>query len=253
MSVYQSLIQAYKDRKAGYWVLIDPDKLTLKKIPNFMSKLKESAVDVVLIGGSLILNSNFEQFVEQIKKYADDIPVILFPGSVYQVTPAADALLFLSIISGREAQHLIGSQVLAAPLVYRSRLEAISTAYMLIDCGRQTTAQFMSGTMPIPRNKPEIVVAHALAAQYLGFKLIYLEGGSGADLSVPEETISAVSNIVDIPLIVGGGITSPEDAAAKIAAGASFVVTGNILEKSSGENLMQKFSAAIHRSESYGY
>jgi len=226
--------------------LLDPDKLPIEKIPGFMDQLVKSKVDAILIGGSLILNSDFEYFVGEVKKYSNKIPVILFPGSVHQVTPKADALLFLSVVSGRQAQNLIGNQVLAAPLVYRSGIEAIATAYMLIDSGRQTAAQFMSGSMPLPRNKPELVVAHALAAQYLGFKLIYLEGGSGADLSVPDEIISAVRKTVDIPIIVGGGITSPEVAAEKVAAGATFVVTGNVLEKSDDDELIQKFALAVH-------
>jgi putative glycerol-1-phosphate prenyltransferase len=246
MSVHDSLIKIYKNKKAGYWVLIDPDKLSVEKIPGFIDQLHKSNVDAILIGGSLILNSDFEYFVGEVKKYSENIPVILFPGSVHQVTPKADALLFLSVISGRQAHNLIGNQVLAAPLVYKSGIEAIATAYMLIDSGRQTAAQFMSGSMPLPRNKPDLVVAHALAAQYLGFKLIYLEGGSGADLSVPEDTISAVRKTINIPLIVGGGITSPDIASAKVAAGASFVVTGNVLEKSEDINLVQKIASAVH-------
>ena len=246
MSVYDSLIKIYKNKKAGYWVLLDPDKLPVEKIPGFIDQLQKSKVDTILIGGSLILNSDFEYFVGEVKKQSDKIPVVLFPGSVHQVTPKADALLFLSVISGRQAQNLIGNQVLAAPLVYRSGIEAIATAYMLIDSGCQTAAQFMSGSMPLPRNKPELAVAHALAAQYLGFKLIYLEGGSGADLSVPEEIIAAVRKTVDIPIIVGGGITSPEVASSKVAAGATFVVTGNVLEKSDDPELIRKFAEAVH-------
>jgi putative glycerol-1-phosphate prenyltransferase len=246
MSVYESLRKFYNNQKAGYWVLLDPDKLPVEKIPGFIDQLLKSKVDAILIGGSLILNSDFEYFVGEVKKYSEHIPIILFPGSVHQVTPKADALLFLSVVSGRQAQNLIGNQVLAAPLVHRSGIEAIATAYMLIDSGCQTAAQFMSGSMPLPRNKPELVVAHALAAKYLGFKLIYLEGGSGADLSVPEEIISAVRKTVDIPIIVGGGITSPDIAAKKVTAGATFVVTGNVLEKSDDAELIGKFATAVH-------
>jgi putative glycerol-1-phosphate prenyltransferase len=246
MSVYQSLKAIYENQSAGYWVLIDPDKLSITDIPLFVQRLNDAAVDAILIGGSLISNSDFEQFVMEVKDHAGRMPVIIFPGSIYQVSPKADALLFLSLISGREAQHLIGSQVLAAPLVHRCGIEAIATAYMLIDSGRQTAAQFMSATLPLPRNKPEIAVAHALAAQYLGFKLIYLEGGSGAEYAVPDEMITAISKAVDIPLIVGGGILSPQDAAAKVAAGASFIVTGNVLEYSDQENLMNQFASAVH-------
>jgi phosphoglycerol geranylgeranyltransferase len=246
MSVHEKLIKFYDNQRAGYWVLLDPDKLSIQGISDFIDSLVKSNVDAILIGGSLILNSDFEHFVGEVKKYSQEIPVILFPGSVHQVTPKADALLFLSVISGRQAQNLIGNQVLAAPLVYRSGIEAISTGYMLIDSGNQTAAQFMSGSMPLPRNKPDLVVAHALAAHYLGFKLIYLEGGSGAELSVPDEIISAVRKTVNLPIIVGGGITSPEVAAAKVAAGATFVVTGNVLEKSGDAELIQKFASAVH-------
>jgi putative glycerol-1-phosphate prenyltransferase len=172
--------------------------------------------------------------------------VILFPGSVHQITPDADALLFLSLISGREPQHLIGSQVLAAPLIYRSGLEAISTAYMLIDSGRQTSAHFMSGTTPLPRNKPDIVTAHVLAAHYFGFKLVYLEGGSGSDMPVPDEIISAAAHVSNMPIIVGGGIRNPEVAHAKVTAGASFIVTGNILETTNDDHLMRDIAAAVH-------
>jgi putative glycerol-1-phosphate prenyltransferase len=247
MTVYASLLQIYKNNQAGYWVLIDPDDLAVDKIPQFINHIKNGEVDAFLIGGSLILNSEFESYVCEIKKFAGSIPVILFPGSVFQITPSADALLYLSIVSGREAQYLIGNQVLAAPLVYRTKLEAISTAYMLIDSGSQTSAQFMSGTIPLPRNKPDIVVAHALAAQYLGFKLIYLEGGSGAEFSVPNEIISAVRKSTNLPIIVGGGINNPEQAAAKVEAGATFVVTGNVIEKSDDKELIRRFAQAIHR------
>jgi putative glycerol-1-phosphate prenyltransferase len=203
-------------------------------------------VDGFLVGGSLILSSDFNLFVAELKKHSNKIPVILFPGSVHQITPDADALLFLSLISGREAQHLIGSQVLAAPLIYRSGIEAISTAYMLIDSGRQTSAHFMSGTTPLPRNKPDIVMAHVLAAHYLGFKLIYLEGGSGSDLTVPDEIIVAAKKVTDIPLIVGGGIKTPDEARAKVDAGASFIVTGNIIESTDNNNLMLEIATAVH-------
>jgi putative glycerol-1-phosphate prenyltransferase len=248
MSVYEFLLTTYKSKKSGYWVLIDPDDLPLEKIPSFMERLKRSEVDVILIGGSLILNSDFEHFVGEVKRHSDSIPVVLFPGGAYQVTSNADAILFLSLLSGRESYHLISNQVMAAPLVYRSKLEAISTAYMLVESGKPTSAQFMSGTTPLPRDKPDIAVAHALAAQYLGFKLIYLEAGSGAELSVPEEMIASISRTVDIPLIVGGGIQTPEQAAAKIAAGASFIVTGNVLENNHDDGLILAFSKAIHQS-----
>ena len=246
MSVLEKINETKNKYGAGHWILLDPDKLAFDKIPGFISIAAESGLDAFLIGGSLLLHNDFENFVIEIKKYADNIPVILFPGSVQQITAHADAILFLSLISGREAQHLIGSQVLAAPLIHRTGLETISTAYMIIDSGKPTSAQFMSGTIPLPRNKPEIAVAHALAAKYLGFKLIYLEGGSGAEHSVPVEIISAVTSAVDLPIIVGGGIKTPQEAKEKIKAGASFLVTGNIFESSNDKILLQNFVKAVH-------
>ncbi len=246
MIVFENLLKIIEQKGAGYFVLIDPDKLSSEQIPGFMQQAKDAGVDAVLIGGSLLISGEFEEFVKQVKINSNGIPVILFPGGVNQISVSADAMLFLSLISGREAQHLIGSQVLAAPIVHRTGIEPISTAYMLIESGRPTSAQYMSGTNPIPRNKPDIAVAHALAAKYLGFKFIYLEAGSGAENSVPVELIQAVAKIVDLPLIVGGGIVTPETARMKVDAGASFVVTGTIIENSSEDGLLKKFADAIH-------
>ncbi|MDD8019492.1 MAG: geranylgeranylglyceryl/heptaprenylglyceryl phosphate synthase, partial [Bacteroidota bacterium] len=150
--------------------------------------------------------------------------------------------------SGRNPQHLIGDQVAAAPIIKKIGLEAISTAYMLIESGKTTSAEFMSNTRPLPRHKPDITVAHALAAEILGFKMIYLEAGSGAQMSVPEEIIIAVKKYCTVPLIVGGGITTPEEAQKKVRAGANFIVTGNVLEKNGSTNLMKEFAQAIHHS-----
>jgi phosphoglycerol geranylgeranyltransferase len=247
MSVFEDLLKTKEKFGAGYWILLDPDKLDHKQICSFLQTTREACVDGILIGGSLLLNSDLDNFVGLVKEHSGTLPVILFPGGVHQITPKADAILFLSLISGRDAQHIIGSQVIAAPLIHRCGLEPISTAYMMIDSGRQTSAQFMTGTLPLPRNKPEIAVAHALAAQYLGFKFIYLEGGSGAEMSVPPEIIKAVSSSVDLPIIVGGGIRTPDEAREKVSAGASFIVTGNVLERSKDPGLMKSLSKAIHQ------
>ncbi|MFC2088349.1 geranylgeranylglyceryl/heptaprenylglyceryl phosphate synthase [Calditrichota bacterium] len=246
MNVFERLIKTSSKNGADYLVLIDPDKLEISKIPHFMESANRSDVDGILIGGSILISGEFENFVIEVKKHAGNIPVILFPGGVNQISASADALLFLSMISGREAQHLIGTQVLAAPIIHRIGIETIATAYILIESGKPTSAQFMSGTNPLPRHKPEIAVAHALAAQYLGFKLIYLEAGSGADHSVPNEMVKAVTKTVDIPVIVGGGICTPDDAREKVEAGASFVVTGTIIENSTDSGLLKKFANAIH-------
>ena len=247
MTVYDRLMTVRQKKGAGYWVLLDPDKMPVATIPDFAAAVEKSGVDALLVGGSLILSSDFEHFVIELKKKVTQIPVIIFPGSLQQITARADALLFLSVVSGRDAHNLIGNHVLAAPLVYRSKIETISTAYLLIESGKMTAAQFMSGSLPLPRNKPDLAVAHALAAQYLGFKFVYLEAGSGAELSVPAEIITAVGKTCNIPVIVGGGIRSPEEASAKVKAGASFIVTGNIIEDAADLNLLSEFSKAIHR------
>lgn len=251
MSVFENLNKISNQKGAGYLVLIDPDKLPLSEIKEFMNLAQQSDVDGILIGGSILISGEFEKFVTEVKKYAGSIPVILFPGGVNQISANADALLFLSIVSGREAQHLIGTQVMAAPVIHRIGIETISTAYILIESGKTTSAQFMSGTNPLPRHKPEIAVAHALAAQYLGFKIIYLEAGSGADNSVPVELIKAVTQTVKIPVIVGGGICTPDDARSKVVAGANFVVTGTIIENSNEDGLIRNFANAIHVKEKF--
>ena len=247
MHVFEQLLTRQKEKKAGYLVLIDPDKTPIKKLPETVETGIEADIDAFLLGGSLLLTPDFDAYIKTFKKYSTDKPVIIFPGSLNQVSAHADAILFLSLLSGRSAHHIIGTQVLAAPIIHRLKLETISTAYLLVESGKPTAAQFMSGTMPLPRHKPEIAVAHGLAAKYMGFQTIYLEGGSGADQSVPEEMIYDISQTVDLPLIVGGGIRTPEAAAKKVSAGASFIVTGNILEGNDDKELLKSFVAAIHQ------
>jgi len=246
MTVFEQLVQAKNTLKAAYVILIDPDKIQLEDLSNFVETACQEGVDAFLVGGSLLLTPDLDAYVKKIKQ-ASQQPIILFPGGVQQLSRYADAMLFLSLISGRNAQHIIGSQVLAAPIVYRLGLEAIATAYMLVESGRPTSAEFMSGTTPLPRHKPDIAVAHALAAQYLGFQTIYLEAGSGADMAVPDEMVAAISRTVKIPLMVGGGIKTPEDAAKKVLAGASFIITGNILEQNNDRMFIRAFAEAIHQ------
>ncbi len=247
MTVFKKLLAAKQKHKAGYLMLIDPDKTAVRRLPAIINQAIEAGVDAFLVGGSLLLTPDFDAFLKEFKKYSDELPVIIFPGSVHQLSGNADAILFLSLLSGRNAHHIIGSQVIAAPIIHRLGLEPISTAYLLVESGRPTSAEFMSGTTPLPRHKTEIAVAHALAAQYMGFQTIYLEGGSGADHSVPDEMIYGIAHSVSTPVIVGGGIRTPEEAAAKVAAGASFVVTGNILEKNTDPHFLRSFATSIHQ------
>jgi putative glycerol-1-phosphate prenyltransferase len=240
----QGIVQT---RGAGFVMLIDPDRLQLDHIDDVVLQAKENGVDAFFIGGTLLLNKNFEEFVRKVKDSAGDYPVILFPGSIFQVSQHADAILYLSVISGRNPAYLIDNQVLAAPVVWQLQLESISCGYMLVESGQMTSAEFMSNSRPIPRNKPDLALAHALAAQYLGFQTVYLEAGSGAQLSVPEDMIAAVSKTIDIPVMVGGGIRTPETAAKKVEGGAAFVVIGNHFEDAKNYAMIKEFSDAIHK------
>lgn len=247
MTTFDRILQVKATRGAGYFVLIDPDKWQDGKLVDFAVEASQSGADALLVGGSLLLSSSFDELVNRVKKQVD-IPLIIFPGSPTQVSKYADAVFFLSLISGRNPTYLISEQVRAAPAIKALAIEPISVGYMLIESGGITSAEFMSNTRPIPREKCDIAKATALAAEFMGMKLVYLEAGSGAKKPVPDEMISEVNDYVSIPVIVGGGIRTPEEAAKKIQAGASFVVTGNVLERKGGNSLMQEFAQAIHRS-----
>ncbi len=246
LTSFQKLLQVRESRGAGYFVLIDPDKWQLNEIAGVASAACAAGADAILVGGSLLLSSSFDELVKLIKAQVD-IPVIIFPGSTTQVSRHADAVFFLSLISGRNPTYLIGEQVRAAPVIKALNIEPISVGYMLIESGCTTSAEFMSNTQPIPRNKADIAKATALAAEYFGMKLVYLEAGSGAVHSVPEEMVRQVCDYISLPIIVGGGIRTPEEAAAKVAAGAAFVVTGNVLEDGVQDGLMREFAEAIHQ------
>jgi len=249
MKIYNHLLNIIKEKGAAYLVLLDPDKLTQNKLAGFLQHCERSGVDGFLVGGSLMVNGDFESFVEKVK-INTNLPSIIFPGSITQVSSFADAILFLSVVSGRNAEHLIGKHVLAAPSIKKSGIEPISTAYILVESGSTTTAVYMSGSLPVPRNKPEIAAATALASEYLGMKLIYLEAGSGADNSVPNEMVKAVSSQCTIPVVVGGGIRSPQTAKEKVENGASIIVTGNYFEDDNNWDLIKDFASAIHIKQS---
>ncbi|MCK6603558.1 MAG: geranylgeranylglyceryl/heptaprenylglyceryl phosphate synthase [Ignavibacteriaceae bacterium] len=249
MSIYNHLLTVIGKRGAAYLILIDPDKLHEDKLAAFTAQCEAAGVDGFLIGGSLLIHDNVEGYVRKLKELTG-IPVIIFPGAINQVVKTADALLYISIISGRNAEHLIGKHVIAAPLIKMSGIEPISCGYMLIESGVRTTAEYISGSMPIPRRKPEIAAATALAAEYMGMKLVYLEAGSGADNHVPFEMVQMVSKMITVPLIVGGGIRNAATAAEMVKAGAKIVVTGNHFENEENWQLIKEFSAAVHTKES---
>jgi putative glycerol-1-phosphate prenyltransferase len=243
--VYEKLLNTIVVKGAAYLILLDPDKLPDEKLFPFIIHCEKSGVDGFLVGGSLIIDGDIKVFIEKIKR-TTSLPVIIFPGEVNQVCNQADAILFLSVISGRNPEHLIGKHVLAAPLIKKSRIEPISTGYIIVESGSMTTAEYISGSLPVPRNKPEIAAATALAAQYLGMKLIYLEAGSGASQPVPNEMVKAVSEYCNIPVIVGGGIKSPHIAKEKVDSGAKIIVTGNFFENEDNWGLIGSFAEAIH-------
>jgi putative glycerol-1-phosphate prenyltransferase len=248
MSVYEQLIATSKRRGAAHLVLIDPDKIADRTLENFIAKAVSADVDAFLVGGSLVVDDSFHKCIKTIKD-CTSLPVVIFPGAISQISADADAILFLSLLSGRNPEHLIGSQVVAAPVIRKLGLEAISTAYMLVESGRTTSAEFMSNTKPLPRNKPDIAVAHAMAAEMIGFKFIYLEAGSGAENAVPDEMIAAIRRHTNVPVIVGGGISTPAEARRKVHAGANFIVTGTVLESNGDALLMKQFAAAVHHAE----
>lgn len=245
MSVYNYFLETVAQKGAGYFVLIDPDRQTAGSVIPLCEAASGAGADALLVGSSLLLSAGFDELLGNIKRAAN-VPVVIFPGSTMQISPHADAILFLSLISGRNPNFLIGEQVRAAPIIQQYGVEPISTGYMLIESGNLTSAEYMSNTRPIPREKHDIAKATALAAEYLGMKLLYLEAGSGAEHPVLPEMISAVAQYSSLPLIVGGGIRTPEQARERVAAGAAFIVTGNILENPTKSSLMREFAAAIH-------
>jgi phosphoglycerol geranylgeranyltransferase len=245
MKTYNYLLNTINSKGAAYLVLLDPDKISVDSLTEFVKYCEKANVDGFLIGGSLMLNNNFEIFIKKVKQNTK-VPVIIFPGSVNQVSGAADAILYLSVVSGRNPEHLIGKHVIAAPLIKETGIEPISTGYILIESRVTTTAQYMSGSLPIPRNKPEIAAATALAAEYLGMKFIYLEAGSGAENTVPDEMVKKVSSFCSIPVIVGGGIKTPNVARRKVENGAKVIVTGNFFENENNWDMIKDFADAIH-------
>ncbi|MEW6754385.1 MAG: geranylgeranylglyceryl/heptaprenylglyceryl phosphate synthase [Candidatus Latescibacterota bacterium] len=249
-TVWEHLLGVRQRRGAGYLTLLDPDRLGLDELEERAAACAEAGADAILVGTSLSMVVDHSVVYERIKRVVE-IPVITFPGSGSHVSPLADAILFLSVVSGRNPELLIGEHVRTAPLLRRCGVEVISTAYMLIESGTLTSVQFMSNTLPIPRHKPDIAIAHALAAEYIGMKLLYLEAGSGAALPVSDEMISAVAGHVSMPVVAGGGIRAPQAARAKVEAGASFVVTGNAVEdrRTAPLTLLREMSAAVHVGE----
>lgn len=243
MKLYEHIISA-KGRK-NFAVLVDPDNYDRERLASLLHKADESGVDMIFVGGSLLTHDHLDESISLIKSLTQ-IPVILFPGSVMQINNKADGLLFLSLISGRNPELLIGKHVIAAPYLKTSGLEILPTGYMLIESGPITTVQYVSNTLPIPRSKDDIAVSTAIAGEMLGLKLIYMDAGSGAQMPVPVSMIRSVKKNIGIPLIIGGGIRSANLAADAANAGADIVVVGNAIEQDVA--LLKEISHAVHSS-----
>ena len=246
-TIYTQLQQARTQGKKSFAVLVDPDKTELQQMDTLLALGEQAKIDYWFVGGSLVISSQLDELVRHIKKNTS-IPVVLFPGSPSQVTRQADALLYLSLISGRNPELLIGQHVLSAPFVKQSGLEILSTGYIVVDGGAPTTVSYISNAAPIPADKEDIALCTALAGEMLGMKLIYMDAGSGAKQPITTSMIKRVANQISIPLIVGGGIKTPEKAQENCKAGADLIVVGNAIEKE--VSLISEISAAVKNSSS---
>jgi phosphoglycerol geranylgeranyltransferase len=248
MPVYTSLQEQKKAGKKSFAVLVDPDKVSPASLDDIIARALAANVDYFFVGGSLVISDHLDECIRQIKSSCA-IPVLLFPGSPSQISRQADALLYLSLISGRNADMLIGQHVISAPFVKKSGLEIISTGYMVIDGGAATTVSYISNATPIPSDKADIAMCTAMAGEMLGMKLIYMDAGSGARKAISEEMITTVSRHIEVPLIVGGGIRDAEKAYLNCKAGADVIVIGNAIEKDA--SLIAEMAAAIHQVRIY--
>ena len=241
--IYDSLLTRKAKGQRSLAVLVDPDNVNAGKLDELTALATSAGVDYLFVGGSLVISNQLDEVVQHIRRNCK-IPVILFPGTPAGVSRYADALLYLSLISGRNPELLIGQHVISAPAVRKSGLEIISTGYMVIDGGAPTTVSYISNASPIPADKNEIALCTAMAGEMLGMKLIYMDAGSGARHPIREEMISCVAANIEVPLVVGGGIRDPEKAYLNGKAGADLIVVGNAIEKD--PVLIREMSAAIH-------
>ncbi len=241
--IFNKILEDKKQGKKSFAVLIDPDKVDVSSLKKIIDLSVEAKVDYFFVGGSLVISSHLDECIQHLKS-SSNIPVVLFPGSPSQVSKYADALLYLSLISGRNPELLIGQHVLSAPFVKQSGLEIMPTGYMVVDGGAPTTVSYISNAAPIPADKTDIAMCTAMAGEMLGMKLIYMDAGSGAKHPITEKMISKVSSNVDAPIIVGGGIVDAQKALANCKAGADIIVVGNAIEKDAA--LIKEISNAVH-------
>ncbi|UAY52523.1 geranylgeranylglyceryl/heptaprenylglyceryl phosphate synthase [Ferruginibacter albus] len=242
-TILHSLTERKKQGKKSFAVLIDPDKVNNSSMEQLIDLSVAAKVDYFFVGGSLVISNYVDDCIKLIKANCN-IPVVLFPGSPSQVSKFADALLYLSLISGRNAELLIGQHVMSAPVIKQSGLEIMPTGYMVIDGGAPTTVSYISNASPIPSDKNEIAMCTAMAGEMLGMQLIYMDAGSGAKKAIPEGMIQRVAQSIEVPLIIGGGIIHPEKAYVNCKAGADVIVVGNAIEKDA--SLIKEMAAAVH-------
>ena len=238
------------ERRKGLAVLIDPDDVNQEGLIENLNACLKCKVDFIFVGGSLVTSNNLHNVVSLAKSYTD-IPVVLFPGNAIQIDTSADAILFLSLISGRNPELLISQHVVAAPVIKRSKLEVIPTGYMLVNSGKATSASYISNSQPLPNDKPSLAASTALAGEMLGMRTIYLDAGSGAEQPVSQKVIKAVRNTIDVPLIVGGGINNAIKAKKALSAGADILVIGNAIQRNLDTlaevlNVVNSFNAALN-------
>jgi len=240
--IYKNLSDSQRQTEKKLAVLLDPDKVTGDQLRYYSGLAAHELPDYFLLGGSLVMTDRATSIIKTLKAHTS-VPVILFPGHVMQLNPNADGILFLSLISGRNPELLIGQHVVAAAPLMKSTLEVMSTGYMLIDGGRPTSVSYISGTQPIPHDKYDIMASTAMASALLGHHQIYMDAGSGADIPISDQAIQAVRKAVDLPIWVGGGLRSGEMVYQKAVAGADVIVVGNVLERT--PTVLQEMIAAI--------
>ena len=241
--VEKYLLERIANERSIHITLVDPEKITPAQASQVAEGSKNSGTSAIMIGGSTFVSQEHLDAVVNAIKNAVDIPTILFPNNVSGISRYSDAIWFMSLLNSVDPYFLIGAQILGAPLVKKYNIEPISMGYIIV--GEGGTAGIVGKAIPIPYNKPELAAAHALAGQYLGMRFIYLEGGSGAANPVPPEMIKTVKHFLDIPLIVGGGIRTKEQALAAASAGADIIVTGNIIENNDAKQRVSEIIQGI--------
>ncbi len=246
--VEQYLLEKIKAEGSIHITLVDPEKMTPSQAARVAENSNISGTSAVMIGGSTFVSQAHLEGVVKAIRHAVKIPVILFPNNITGISRYADAIWFMSLLNSVDPYFLIGAQILGAPLVKKYSLEPISMGYIIM--GEGGTAGIVGKAIPVPYNKPELAAAHALAGQYLGMHFIYLEGGSGAKKPVPPKLIRTVKHFIDIPLIVGGGVRTKEQALAAVSAGADIIVTGNIIESTGAKQKMSEIIDAVKRNRS---